>query len=79
MDVRETKFTVKQSRPGRWSVCEAGFEKPLAEFADRDEAIDYARAIAATKPRASLDAEGDNGSTAVHENFELETSTHKQL
>ena len=39
----EIKFTVKQSGQGSWVVCEGGFEKPLADFDNRDDAIDYAR------------------------------------
>jgi hypothetical protein len=52
-EVRETKFTVKLAGPGNWVVCEAGFEEPLAEFEERDEAIEYARGVAASRARAS--------------------------
>ena len=76
---RETKFTVKQSAQGRWGVCEGGFEKPLAEFDQRDDAIDYARGLAATKSRASVEAEGENGSAPLHESYTLDPSTHKSL
>lgn len=64
-------FTVKKSTEGRWAVCETGFQEPLAEFEERDEAIEYARGIAATKPRASVDAESDNVSPGVHESYAL--------
>ena len=78
-EVRETKFTVKLAGPGNWVVCEAGFEEPLAEFEERDEAIEYARGVAATKPRASVDADGDDDSAPLHESYALDPSTHKSL
>jgi len=78
-EVRETKFTVKQSAQGRWGVCEGGFEKPLAEFDERDDAIDYARGVATTKPRASVEADGDDDSAPLHESYALDPSTHKSL
>jgi hypothetical protein len=76
---RETKFTVKHSGQGRWVVCEGGFEKPLADFDKRDDAIEYARGVAATKPRATVTADGDSGSVPLHESYKLEPSTHKSL
>lgn len=78
-EVRETKFTVKQSGQGPWAVCEAGFEKALAEFDEREEAIEYARGLAATKPRASVDADGDDDSAPLYETYTLDPSTHKRL
>jgi hypothetical protein len=78
-EVRETKFTVKQSGQSRWVVYETGFEKPLAEFDQRDDAIGYARGLAATKARASVDADGDNGSAPLHESYALDPSTNKSL
>ena len=76
-EARKTKFTVKQSEQGRWAVCEAGFERPLAEFDQRDDAIDYARGVAATKPRAIVDADGDNDSPPLYESYTLDPSTRK--
>jgi len=73
-EARETKFTVKQSEQGRWAVCEAGFQRPLAEFEQRDDAIDYARGIAATKPRAIVDADADNDSPPLYERYTLDPS-----
>jgi hypothetical protein len=76
-EVQETKFTVKRSEQGCWAVCETGFRKSLAEFGNRDDAIEYARGIAATKARASLDADGDDSAAPVHETFALDPSVHK--
>jgi hypothetical protein len=70
-----TVFTVKRSGRGRWAVCESGFEKPLAEFDERVDALEYARGIAGTKPRASIDAEGDGASPAINETYALDPRT----
>ena len=51
----------------------------MAEFDERDDAIDYARGMAATKPRASVDADGDDDSAPLHESYVLDPSTHKSL
>lgn len=75
MAVTSTIFTVKKSGRGRWAVCESGFEKPLAEFDERVDAIEYARGIAGTKPRASIDAEGDATSPAINETYALDPKT----
>jgi hypothetical protein len=76
-EVQETKFTVKRSEQGPWVVCETGFRKSLAEFGSRDDAIEYARGLAATKARASIDADGDDSAEPLHETFALESSVHK--
>ena len=78
-DVPETMFIVKQSGQGRWVVCEGGFEKPLADFDKRDDAIEYARGVAATKPRATVTADGDSGSVPLRESYVLDPSTHRSL
>ncbi len=70
-------FTVKKSLRGTWAVCETGFEKPLAEFEERDDALEYARGLAATKPRASIDAEGDEGSPRLNESYALDPVSGK--
>jgi hypothetical protein len=70
-------FTVKKSEQGRWAVCETGFEEPLAEFEERGEAIEYARGMAATKPRASVDADGDQSSPGLHESYALDPVSGK--
>jgi hypothetical protein len=78
-EVREIKFTVKQSGQGSWVVCEGGFEKPLADFDNRDDAIEYARGVAATKPRATVTADGDSSSVPLHESYALDPSTRRSL
>jgi len=70
-------FTVKKSTGGAWAVCETGFEKPLAEFDVRDDAVEYARGIAATKPRASVDAEGDGSAPGLNESYALDPVSGK--
>jgi hypothetical protein len=76
-----TVFTVKRSGRGRWAVCESGFEKPLAEFDERVDALEYARGIAGTKPRASIDADGDESSPPINETYTLDpgTGTSKRM
>jgi hypothetical protein len=77
MTASGTVFTVKRSAHGRWAVCETGFEEPLAEFEERNDAIEYARGIAGTKPRASIDAEGDDTFPAINERYALDPVTGK--
>jgi hypothetical protein len=71
------EITVKRSARGNWEVYESGFEAPLAEFADREDAIDYARGIAATKARASIDAEPDADMPGVRESYALDPVSGK--
>jgi hypothetical protein len=70
-------FTVKKSPRGTWAVCETGLQVPLAEFDERDDAIEYARGIAATKPRASVDADGDGGEPGLRESYALDPVSGK--
>ena len=77
MSYGQVVFTVKKSRNGAWAVCESGFEKSLAEFDERDDAIEYARGLAATKPRASVDAEGDDRMPGVSESYALDPVSGK--
>lgn len=42
-------FCVMPGDTGQWNVLEEGFEKPLASFDDRDDAIEYAQDLAETK------------------------------
>lgn len=44
-----TVFCVMPGSTGQWNVLEEGFEKPLASFDDRDDAIEYAQDLAETK------------------------------
>src|SRR5262245_14716853 len=74
---RPIEITVKRSARNSWEVCESGFEAPLAEFADREDAIEYARGIAATKSRASVDAEPDADLPGVRESYALDPVSGK--
>jgi hypothetical protein len=40
---------------GRWYVVEAGFRKPLTDFATRQAAEKYAASVAKIKPRATVE------------------------
>lgn len=70
-------FTVKKSPRGTWAVCETGTPLPLAEFDERDDAIEYARGIAATKARASIDADGDGQAPGLRESYALDPVSGK--
>jgi hypothetical protein len=53
----EGKVTYKVclAKTGQWDVNEQGFEKPIASFADRSAAVEYANRLAATKTDASVE------------------------
>jgi hypothetical protein len=40
---------VQKGRSGQWDVNELGFDKPLASFDEKEEAVEYANDIAKTK------------------------------
>lgn len=48
-------FTVMRSPAGQWRVCERGFEKAIAEFADSASAEEYALRLAESKPSWKVD------------------------
>jgi len=48
-------FTVRADGAGCWRVCEQGFEKSLAEFADGTQAEQYAMRLAESKPNWKVD------------------------
>jgi hypothetical protein len=54
-------FCVKPGTSGQWNVLEEGFDKPLASFATRDDAMKYARDIAETKEGSSVKAYDEDG------------------
>lgn len=70
-------ITVKRDPHGRWAVCESGFEAAIAEFDQRDDALEYARGIASTKPRARIDAESQDDKPAVRESYALDPVSGK--
>ncbi|MDB5808621.1 MAG: hypothetical protein JWN94_743 [Betaproteobacteria bacterium] len=57
-------FTVRPSASGQWRVCESGFEKAIAEFADGDSAEQYALRLAESKANWKVDVY-DAGGTLV--------------
>jgi len=71
------QITVRRDERGRWAVCESGFEAAIADFDEREDAIEYARGIASTKPRASIDAESMNDLPAVRESYALDPVSGK--
>jgi hypothetical protein len=54
-------FCVKPGDKGQWNVLEEGFDKPLATFDDRDDAVKYAEDIAETKDGSSVKMFDKNG------------------
>ena len=48
-------FTVRPQPSGQWRVCEQGFEKALAEFADSKSAEEYALRLAESKASWKVD------------------------
>jgi hypothetical protein len=48
-------FTVRPQASGQWRVCEEGFEKAIAEFADSGSAEQYALRLAESKPSWKVD------------------------
>ena len=53
----KVSYVVKQSSSGEWEVNESGFDKPIASLPTRDEALDYAQRLAATKESADIRCE----------------------
>jgi hypothetical protein len=51
-------YTVERSSTGQWEVNEHGFEKPIASFSIKDDAVDYAHRLAETKNAAEVAVRG---------------------
>jgi hypothetical protein len=51
----EILYRITPAGRGRWNVFEGGAGKLLSDFPTRDEAINYATALAATKQRAVVE------------------------
>jgi hypothetical protein len=54
-------FTVRGDGSGCWRVCEQGFEKAIAEFADGPLAEQYAMRLAESKPNWKVDVYAASG------------------
>jgi len=76
----QTVLTVKHSMQGRWEVCDAGQEeKPLADFDSRDDALEYARGIASTKPEASVQTFDQWGEPELRESYVRDTASGRSV
>ena len=53
--------SVGQDYDGQWNVLEEGFDKPLASFEDRDDAIEYAQDLADTKEGSQVKVYDEDG------------------
>jgi hypothetical protein len=51
----ESLYRIAPGGRGRWNVFEGGAGKLLSDFSTRDEAINYASALASTKQRAVVE------------------------
>lgn len=76
---QRTVLTVKHSMVGRWEVCDTALEKPLADFDKRDDALDYARGIAATKPAASVQTFDQWGEPELREAYVLDAASGRTI
>lgn len=76
---QKTVLTVKHSMRGRWEVCDAALEEPLADFEQRQEAVDYARGIAATKSEASVQTFDEWGDPEPRESYALDTGAPRDV
>ena len=63
-------FSVHRQPSGRWRVCEQGFEKALAEFADPESAEEYARRPAESKANWKVDVYDAAGALVATYNSE---------
>ena len=48
-------FTVQQRDDTRWHVYETGFARSLASFGLKEDAVEYARDLARSRPPAETD------------------------
>jgi Uncharacterized protein conserved in bacteria (DUF2188) len=48
-------FTVQQRDDTRWHVYETGFAQSLASFGLKEDAVEYARDLARSRPSAETD------------------------
>jgi Uncharacterized protein conserved in bacteria (DUF2188) len=50
-------YTVRQRDDTRWHVYETGFARSLASFGLKEDAVEYARDLARSRPPAETDLE----------------------
>lgn len=58
---------VRQDANGKWDVNETGFEKPLATFDAKEQALEYAHDIASTKGGSRVEVESQSGTENAKE------------
>ena len=63
-------FTVQRAPSGEWRVCEQGFDRAIAEFADSASAEQYALRLAESKPNWKVDVYDEAGELAGTYNSE---------
>jgi hypothetical protein len=59
---------------GRWGVTDTGGDWILADFALRQDAMDYARALAVAEGNSIVEEEDVQGRVALRQLFSLEAS-----
>ncbi|HYJ18909.1 MAG TPA: DUF2188 domain-containing protein [Burkholderiales bacterium] len=60
-----TVFCVVPGSAGQWKVSEEGFDRPLASFDDRDDAIEYAQDLAETKDGSTVKVYDEDGQSSA--------------
>jgi hypothetical protein len=76
----KTVLTVKHSMQGRWEVCDAAQEeRPLADFDTRDDALEYARGVAGTKPEASVQTFDQWGEPELRESYVRDAASGRSV
>ena len=50
----KVNYVVERSNAGQWDVNEEGFDKPIASFQEKDDAVEYAQRLADTKEDAKV-------------------------
>jgi len=78
-DSRKTVLTVKHSMQGRWEVCDTALQKPLADFGSREDALDYARGVAARRPEASVQTFDQWGEPELRESYVRDANSGRSI
>lgn len=73
--IEKSIFIVTPSEAGKWDVKEDGFEKPISYFEKKTDAVEYATALAKTKPNAQVKINNESGSLEI----ELAFTERKQV
>lgn len=60
-------FCVMPGSAGQWNVLEEGFDKPLASFDDRADALEYAHDLAETKDGSRVKVYDEDGESSSSE------------